>query len=428
MATSIAKQVIHIQLDGGLDHWDTLVHTDPTNSAKLRGFRSRIPYAPSASRDPADGLLHDITPSNIADYGGRTFAFAPELPLFASEFNAGDMAVITSVGGLDEFGTAAEFTAGTKQVFQGFAAHNQMQHYNASLRTTPGSPGWGGLAVEQLLGSAPLKGFTLEYSKTWADGVLQAAVPLNKNADDQAPFPSNPAMEATERDVFLSRASDVGYTKLVNEFFTLRKRFNDVRALFTTFMAQGPTDAAGAPYTVSSGYTSDVMGTTFESLERILATRSSIDSDLNIYGLSQGGYDTHKNQAENLPANLTQLNTNLTALIAALKAMGVYDNTLIVLSTDFSRTLSENTDGTDHGWGGTWFMFGGGINGGQIVGYLPEPDANDPYLYDYRLRVVPQIETSQVAGYVQSWMGLNDGQIAAINPKLAELGVSRLTF
>lgn len=37
------------------------------------------------------------------------------------------------------------------------------------------------------------------------------------------------------------------------------------------------------------------------------------------------------------------------------------------------KTMSGNSgDGTDHAWGGNYFMMGGGLDGGRILGEYPK--------------------------------------------------------
>ena len=39
----------------------------------------------------------------------------------------------------------------------------------------------------------------------------------------------------------------------------------------------------------------------------------------------------------------------------------MWDNVTIVLASDFGRTLTSNTQGTDHGRGGNTFILGGNV-------------------------------------------------------------------
>ncbi|MEQ1930918.1 MAG: DUF1501 domain-containing protein [Parvularculaceae bacterium] len=89
--------------------------------------------------------------------------------------------------------------------------------------------------------------------------------------------------------------------------------------------------------------------------------------------LAFDGWDTHANQgaAEGLLANrLAGLDASLKALKESLGA--IYAQTVIVVATEFGRTVAVNgTNGTDHGTGGAAFVLGGPVKGGRILGDWP---------------------------------------------------------
>ena len=91
------------------------------------------------------------------------------------------------------------------------------------------------------------------------------------------------------------------------------------------------------------------------------------------YGLGfidVGGWDTHVGQgAANgaLANSLKSLGRGLQALAQGLGAE--WTNTVVVVLSEFGRTFKENGNrGTDHGHGSTYWLLGGGIAGGRVVG------------------------------------------------------------
>jgi len=94
-----------------------------------------------------------------------------------------------------------------------------------------------------------------------------------------------------------------------------------------------------------------------------------------------GGWDHHWNLKTGMDRYLPMVDQCVSALFEDLVSRGLYDNTLVVLCGEFSRTprmnnggnggppLSMGTPGRDH-WGSAMFclMGGGGVKGGQIVG------------------------------------------------------------
>lgn len=83
-----------------------------------------------------------------------------------------------------------------------------------------------------------------------------------------------------------------------------------------------------------------------------------------------GGWDTHVNQGNvtgGLANNLRNLGEGLAAYAAALGSE--WDNTTVVVVSEFGRTFRENGDrGTDHGHGTVHWVLGGKVNGGRIAG------------------------------------------------------------
>ncbi|MFJ2363935.1 DUF1501 domain-containing protein [Pseudomonas sp. NPDC087697] len=83
-----------------------------------------------------------------------------------------------------------------------------------------------------------------------------------------------------------------------------------------------------------------------------------------------GGWDTHVNQGSTsgqLANNLANLGEGLVAYAQALG--DEWNNTTVVVVSEFGRTFRENgSRGTDHGHGTVYWVLGGNVRGGRIVG------------------------------------------------------------
>jgi uncharacterized protein (DUF1501 family) len=102
-----------------------------------------------------------------------------------------------------------------------------------------------------------------------------------------------------------------------------------------------------------------------------LARLMARDPRIQVSFLAVGGWDTHINQGAGqggqLARNLEQLGKGLVALQTGLGA--AYQNTTIVVMSEFGRTVKENGNGgTDHGHGNVMWLLGGGIRGGTVYG------------------------------------------------------------
>ncbi|GAB1717318.1 MAG: hypothetical protein NTAFB05_23600 [Nitrobacter sp.] len=107
-----------------------------------------------------------------------------------------------------------------------------------------------------------------------------------------------------------------------------------------------------------------------------------------------GGWDTHVNQGGSsgyLADRLTELGRGL-AGFADETGPEVWRDTVVVVISEFGRTFRENGDkGTDHGHGSVYWVLGGGVRGGRIVGEQVKvaqatlfQNRDYPVLTDYR--------------------------------------------
>ena len=130
-----------------------------------------------------------------------------------------------------------------------------------------------------------------------------------------------------------------------------------------------------------------------------------------------GGWDTHVNEGAAqgaLASNLTGLGRGLSVFAQSLGAE--WKNTVVVVLSEFGRTFRENGNrGTDHGHGSVYWVLGGAISGGRIVGEQQRlersnlfQDRDYPVLNDYR---------TLLGEVFQSMWGLTSAQCAQIFPQ-----------
>ncbi|MEB0079656.1 DUF1501 domain-containing protein [Pseudomonas sp. CCI3.2] len=129
-----------------------------------------------------------------------------------------------------------------------------------------------------------------------------------------------------------------------------------------------------------------------------------------------GGWDTHVNQGSttgNLANNLANLGQGLAAYAQALG--DEWNTTTVVVVSEFGRTFRENGDrGTDHGHGTVYWVLGGNVRGGRIVGEQVAVNQNTllqnrdyPVLNNYR---------DLLGGLLGRTWGLSTSQLQAVFP------------
>jgi len=129
-----------------------------------------------------------------------------------------------------------------------------------------------------------------------------------------------------------------------------------------------------------------------------------------------GGWDTHVAEGGSSGYLATRLEELGRGLAAYASEMGTaWQDTLVVVISEFGRTLRENGDhGTDHGHGSVYWVLGGKLNGGRIAGeqttitqgnLLQNRDL--PVLNNYR---------SLLGGLLSRHYGLSPSQLGQVFP------------
>jgi uncharacterized protein (DUF1501 family) len=148
-------------------------------------------------------------------------------------------------------------------------------------------------------------------------------------------------------------------------------------ALISSQSAREAFNISAEPDAVRDQYGRTPMG------QRLLLARRLVEAGARFVSVIDGGWDMHVKVKEGMNNQAPPLDKGLAALITDLNACGLLQKTLIVVTSEFGRTVRINKDaGRDH-WPKAFsvMMAGGGIKGGVIHGstdaYGAEP-ANAP--------------------------------------------------
>jgi hypothetical protein len=107
--------------------------------------------------------------------------------------------------------------------------------------------------------------------------------------------------------------------------------------------------------------------------QRCLLARRMVESGVRfvqLYSGNTGGWDAHKNVAQNHGDYCRRTDLPVAALITDLKRRGLWDDTLLIWGGEFGRMpMSEKGTGRDHNpWGYSVWLAGAGIQGGRAYG------------------------------------------------------------
>lgn len=139
--------------------------------------------------------------------------------------------------------------------------------------------------------------------------------------------------------------------------------------------------------------------------------------DIRLGFVAVGGWDTHVNQGNgsvHLPGRLRPLADGLATLARKLGAP--FNDTVIVVMSEFGRTLRKNGNGgTDHGHGNAMWLLGGNVLGHSIYGQCPGID--DKSLNENRDLAVTTNFRSVLATLAEKHMRIGDAAMQKLFPQ-----------
>src|SRR6185369_17838276 len=113
------------------------------------------------------------------------------------------------------------------------------------------------------------------------------------------------------------------------------------------------------------------VGSRLAMIARAIQGRAALGAVRQTFFVQWGGWDHHDNVLGNQAAMLPQISAAIGAFYNALNAMGIADKVTLFTASDFGRTLTSNSRGSDHAWGSNQLVVGGAVNGQHIFGQYP---------------------------------------------------------
>ena len=120
-----------------------------------------------------------------------------------------------------------------------------------------------------------------------------------------------------------------------------------------------------------------------------------------------GSFDTHSNELQSHAKLWQDVSAAIGDFTADLKEQQLWQDTLVLVWSEFGRRVHDNGTGCDHGSGGVALILGGAVQGGQFGQYpsLREADLSEgdlAYTTDFR---------STYATILDRWLGLDPDPI-----------------
>ena len=363
-----------------------------------------------------------ITPDNSqpADYG-----LHPELSDVADLFAQKKLSFVNNVGTLIEPTSQADYVNNRVALPPQLFSHNDQQNFVMSLQATKPQQGWASRMAELMMdanGSTQLAmNISLSGANTFQMGGAQA--PYTLSAGGVSEYWSVRPQSSEPWDVNRVAA----YRKILdqNHSHLFSQAFADTQNRSLSLGLQVSTALDTVSPLATEFDQSSRLSSSLRMVANLIAARSSLGMNRQIFFVGIGDYDTHGDQNNRYPVLMRELNHSVRSFYNAMVELGVSDKVTTFTASDFGRTLTSNGDGTDHGWGSHQMVMGDAIDGGKFFGNMPELviGSNDDIGEG---RIIPTTSMDQYAASLAGWYGLAGSQITETFPNLANFNSQTL--
>jgi uncharacterized protein (DUF1501 family) len=423
------KALVCVFLQGGNDGHGTVIATDPGSYSAFTTARSGAP-----------GLAYpmaNLLPITLkTPQSGRTFALNPALVGVQNLFNAGRAAIVANSGTLIAPATKAQVQANSVPLPASLYSHFDQTAAWQAIASNGGSAehvGWGG-AVADLIESMNMNSnstFTC-ISTAGIALFLSGQSSFQLNVTSAGPIPiyglANPPFGLPQTANPLSAIFTADEANLfAKEYGVVVNRSIEAQAtLASAMLPAGPGGIPNPPQfldPMTNKLVDNQLGVSLQTVARIIAGSSALGVTRQIFYVQLGSFDTHNNQAVQHAQLLSQLGGALEYFDDIMVKNGMGNAVTTFTASDFGRTLTCNSNGTDHGWGSHHFVVGGAVQGQDMYGQYPvvgADQANDVGAG----RLIPTTSVDQYAGTLARWFGLSDGQVRQVFPNFGNFGSS----
>jgi uncharacterized protein (DUF1501 family) len=421
------KALVCVFLDGGNDGNNSVIPNYNEGYDQYAAARTSQGLA-----IPRANLL-PITPPSM---GGQVWGLNPNLAELHTLWNQGKMAVACNVGCLVQPLTRATYQAGAPRPYQLFSHPDQAEQFRTGISSYKSTTGWGGRLADQtaLLNTNPAIPMitSIAGANIYTNGLNTKPLILGPS-----PTPLNQLLtlngfgtaadELARRTAMnLSRQEDLNYTLIQNASAITQQAVNVAQQL-----NEDPVLTVTFPATT--------LGNQLRQVAKLIKIRSLLNMNRQIFFVQLGGFDHHSSQMNSHANLLTQVSRALKAFYDETVAQGVSAQVTTFTMSDFNRTFSPagsgSNVGSDHGWGGPYFVIGDSVNGGNFYGrptsngtFVPTMVVNTGDDADIRGRFIPSVSVEQYAATLARWYGLADADLPLVFPNINNFNGSNLGF
>jgi cullin-associated NEDD8-dissociated protein 1 len=414
------KAILYLWMSGGLDSYNMLVPFDGCKEGKdLYGEYSAIrgnlalekafllPITARQSRRSRRTAKNE----QVCDRFGLHFG----MEAIQRMYNAGDALFIANAGMLTEPITKDEYIKKQKRVPMPLFAHNTQMRYAQTMDGLNAERNNGVLG--RILDVMDANG-TSTASYMVAGSASFALNPVSSPSFDLIDRRGDVTVPSKNSDELLSSIDNLtsaASTSPLAELWAgqLRRSLNRSVVLNdylekTTLTETGWVDSYG------TGLAAQLQTTA----KLIKANTEFVHNEREVFMLQIGGFDTHRATGETLSEKWSDIDSALAIFEREMKAQGLWDNIVIVQASEFGRALKSNGDGADHGWGGNYFLAGGQVRGGQVLGKFPDDLSIHGPQITHNGRLLPTTSWDQIWNGLASWYGVGAKDMDEVLPVL----------
>jgi len=169
---------------------------------------------------------------------------------------------------------------------------------------------------------------------------------------------------------------------------------------------------------INTAFPDTNLGNQLKQVAKYIKVHKAMGANRQTFTVEDGKYDNHSGTKSKIGAKMPQISQALNAFNKAMKEIGLHDNVLTFISSDFGRMLTPNGSGTNHGWAGNSLVMGGAVQPNRCIGKYPDltPGAA---IFRRTSRPLPQIGTDQFFGALAYWFGVdNDANMELMLPNI----------
>ncbi len=411
------KAIVCIFLNGGNDYANTLVPYDQSTYNAYAGLRANLAY----TRDELTSTL--LVPDGNGLPGGVQYALPPELlPLKRLFDERKHLAPVLNVGTLIEPTTKLQFNTKSVRIPPRIGSHNDQSSFWQSSLAEGATSGWGGRMGDLLASGNQKSIFTCMgvggnavflSGRSISQYQIGAGGTLAVNAVKGGRLAGSQACSDLLRQIMTKTASA---HLMEREYVRICERSIDSESVLTTALTgvdvPGFADAA-----------ENSLAAQLKMVARLIKASGTLGLRRQVFMVSLGGFDNHSDLKKLHPALLTKVGSAMASFYDATEAMGMAKNVVSFTASDFGRTLTSNSSGSDHGWGSTQFVMGGAVAGKNFIGKSPQFANNGDNDFGQG-RLVPTTGVDQLAATLAKWFGLSDADIQMVLPNIVNFDKS----